>query len=116
MSLPIYIYIYIINVDTDTINNFTRVSFGSSMIKLEFINQPMQGKKFYSLMYGPKTQFENCTHTSQITGQFSGTNSLSLSLDYDVENTSICFILEANNNTRSVRVEGIHTPSSGNCS
>ena len=96
------------------VNNFTRVSFGSSMINLEFINQPMKGKKFCSLMHGPKTQ--DCTHVSKITGEFSDTNSLSLPLNYDVENTSICFILEANNNTRSVHVEGIHTPFSGNCS
>ena len=83
------------------------------MVNLEFINQPMKGKKFYSFMYGPETQ--DCMYVSfKITGQFSDTNSLSLPLI--MENTSICFILEANNSTKSVRVEGIHTISSGNSS
>ena len=85
-------------------------------MNLAFINQPMKGKKFCSLMHGPETQDCIHMHESKITGEFSNTNSLSLQLNYDVKNTSICFILEANNNTRSVRVEGIHTPSFGNCS
>lgn len=94
------------NHNVDTVNNFVQVSFESSTLNLNFINQPKEGEKFYEILYGPITQ--GCKNlSSNITGHISNVMSFSLRLNY-LEGTQTCFNLFVNNGTRSVRVEGMY--------
>ena len=93
----------------DAVNTFINVTFDKvlSRIHIEFINQPKQGEKFYSVRYGPVTP--GCGHLPwQTKGHLSNLNSLSLELNILESSSMICFIVKANNGTNFVSVEGIY--------
>lgn len=94
---------------TDSMNTFIEVSFdkGTSHINCTFINQPRESKKHYIVNYG--TANPSCELQSELKGHLVNSNSISLELQLNLEETTeVCFTVTANNGTKTVTVSGTY--------
>ena len=94
----------------DSENNFIQVYFDkkASSVTLKFINQPSESDKHYSMRYGPANP--GCKHLlMQTKGHLSQSNSISLGLKINPEDTNICLKIIVTNGTTTVSLEGVYT-------
>ena len=92
-------------ITADSVHNFIHISFdkATSSINCTFINQSRKSEKYCLVRYG--TAIPRCQLFSQVKGHVSNSNSISLHLNLE-DTTTICYNVEAGNQTKTVRVGG----------
>ena len=96
---------------TESKNKIVMVSINKSIVNCTFINQLTPGNKSCTFLYGPETP--DCKNVSLTLGGIIA-NPISGTIEIDlvsISRTGICFVMEANDGTNSVQIEGFYNVS-----